>query len=274
MERFIGIGLALAVLGGIAMYYGASQLWQAAESSPTPREVTMAELIAHGPQGNRHVRIRDYKVGGTFVEVKKEGDVLGDAYLPIFPSEGSGVAVLELNSMSAKFFSGKEPVEGMVTRKSVDSETASQLASQYPGPNFDAALVIDWGAKPPPVSSGWSFVGLGILLMLPLVGTFLYAWLHDRRQRRASALVNLAWQSPAGGPAEARNPLNVPAALEMSRLIQEALAFEEKGDWQQALDRYGQIVRQADNPQLVEVARARIQQLEAKQAPDGPKGTP
>jgi hypothetical protein len=232
--------------------------------------VTLAELIAHGPQENRHVRIRDYKLGGTFVEIKKEGDVLGDAYLPFFPIEGQGVAILELNSMSAQFFSGKEPVHGMVTRKSLESEARSQLASQYAGSNFDNVFIIDWGAKPPPVTTGLGFLGLGLLLMLPLVGTFVYAWLQDRRQKRASALVNLAWQTPASG---SPNPLNIPAALEMSRLIQEGIAFEEKGDWQQALDRFGQIVRQADNPQLVETARARIQQIEAKQASGGRSGT-
>jgi hypothetical protein len=266
MERLAGIGVALAVLGGLAIYQGAKQLSLAAGSSRTPQDITLADLIARGPGDNRYVRVRDFCAESHYVAVGKKNDVIKDAYVPLRPAGeetagGPRVAILKTTSMSAQWFAPKGPLEGMVTSASLNGLAREKLREKYPGTDFKDVVVIEGGERPPAPREGWGYVGLGVVLLLPLVGMFAFALLKDRRDRKAAEPLARAWQAAQVGRADLLAGENAP---DVGALFREAINREQRGDWQQAGACLEQVINKSNNPELVAVAREHLRRLREK----------
>ena len=80
--------------------------------------------------------------------------------------------------------------------------------------NFQDVMVIDAWAKPESGSYGWGFVGLGVALFLPLVLVGLYAYIKDKRDRKAAEAAYLAGKLPGSNP-----PTSAPHPLLIAMLL-------------------------------------------------------
>lgn len=91
----------LAVLGGMAVFYGFREMRLASGAGAAPRQVTLTELIAGGPGQNNHVQLSGFVPGDNFVyqvTMKKSDRLLNRdkstlpwkaVYVPLLPPDNA-----------------------------------------------------------------------------------------------------------------------------------------------------------------------------------------
>jgi hypothetical protein len=187
METASKVLVVLALLGGGAIYYGASNLLLTSRCSEAPEPIRLSDLLERDLEGNRYVSVTDYETGKTVLTAhnKDAPHLSGDVYIPIFAKGGDPkrVVLLKMSRFEAQFsFDPRQPVAGLVESNELSDEAKSKLAKSYPGSDFDSAVVLAVGDKPRSRTFGWGFVGLGAALILPLV-CFAF-WVVKRNRTR------------------------------------------------------------------------------------------
>lgn len=183
------LGLFAIVIGGVLGFAGYAEWRVSKGASVEPEEVSLEQLIRRGPEGNAHVRVRDFNVGDNIVYEEQSGSWT-KVYVPAFPLE-PGEVIPEApptGPVSALFKSTKAknedellrefaaiPVQGLVTNRieSLGSEETKLLTESYPGTDFDKCLIVQIGRKPASQAKVAGFLGggtalivVGILLMV------------------------------------------------------------------------------------------------------------
>jgi hypothetical protein len=192
MYLWIRVAFAFAVAGGMIIWYGAQHLRLTAGSASNPEPITLANLIKRGPKGNRHLRISDFTIGETAIEVGTANQLVKDAYLPIMPvGAGDGkVIVIKTSSMDKQplRFSA-EPIEGMLSDDELPRDAREQLQARYRAFDFATAMVFEKDAHAAEAEFVWIFIALGGVLCFPLIATLAYNlctyWLERRRVQQA-----------------------------------------------------------------------------------------
>lgn len=129
MERLAGLCVASTLLGCLLLYDGLSRLSTAGDPNVTPRPVRLQDLIRESPTRPVYVAISDYRYRGEYVEVKRERDIVGDAYLPAFDVRG-GCAIFKTASIGAMFMSDNEkPAIGLARVGAIDGPARRKLSS-------------------------------------------------------------------------------------------------------------------------------------------------
>lgn len=221
MERFAGICVAFAFLGGFLIYDGCSRLANEVGMSQTPVNVTLDDLIAVPPRGHQYVSISGLTVNESFANVTSRYDSIGTAYVPLKSRSGS-YAIATTNGLSAQFISATDSVTGIAHIGDVPRE-ASRLLN-CPGLNFNRALIIELNGKPPSSFKGrWGIIAMGIMMWVPLVGCFGYALWRDAIAKKRTLLVN----SPTPPKPAAPATMNLPtASSEMGPLTEVFLIMQ------------------------------------------------
>lgn len=198
LKRRIGILGLLAILGTVLIYHGIRKLNETARSSQMPQEMTLADLIARGPQGNPYVRITGYRACNTFVEVRKKNHFQGDAYVaivPADPNQSAGgeaigpVVIVKTDSLEAQWDFPDSAIEGMVTDESLNSQAKEKLVQQYPALRLGNVMVIEKDSGPTPPQLSWSFIGLGVASWLTMMFIVVFSYLKERRALQAEERV-------------------------------------------------------------------------------------
>jgi hypothetical protein len=184
------LGLFALIAGGFLCFFGYKESTLGSGMTKDPEEMTLAQLIQRGPEGNPHVKIRDFSLGSNFVYEEKSGK-WNMVYIPASPRPAQvppGVPVDPTGPVQAIIMTGKvnnetelvtlalEPgLTGLVVNriKSLNKEQKKLLSEKYPTTDFDKCIIFNHGRTviAPWVSMGMMVGGallgaLGILLML------------------------------------------------------------------------------------------------------------
>jgi hypothetical protein len=185
------IGVALLVWGGIEWRLGRG-------ASSTPERISLAKLIARGPEGNPNIILTDFELGEHIVYLSKSGSWTG-VYVPAIPAgQGKAGPGEPAASIKAVIFSrnvhsqpeigpmlGKHELPALVTNRirSLDSEEANLLRQSY-GANIDVdhCLIIQEGRTPMSGALLALIIGGGVLLLLGAVGVAVAGIMDDWRR--------------------------------------------------------------------------------------------
>jgi len=184
MVRF---GIALLVVGGVMGFFGIQECRLRSAASTTPQEISLKDLIAHGPENNAHVIVKDYSLCENFIYEKPEksnADTWNKVWIPAVPAQANAQ---QKNGLAAKpnhvdaLIKSKHvhkeselarlagpTVQGMVVNKieSLGSEEKKKLSETYPGTDFSKCLIIEEGREPAGPGKLAALVGGGLLLLL------------------------------------------------------------------------------------------------------------
>lgn len=185
MERFAGLCVASTLLGCLLIYDGCSRLSSAGDPNAVPRPVRLQELIREAPTRPVYVSISDYRYHGEYVDVKRESEIFGDAYLPAEGDQG-GCAIFKTASIGAMFMSNENPAIGMAHVGAVDDPARGKLASLCRG-DLSRVLIVELNRKPTAAANCWPELGLGLALLMPLPLMFVAALYYDHRKARQAA---------------------------------------------------------------------------------------
>jgi hypothetical protein len=176
------IGLLLAVVGGVLGFIGYQEYQVSVGASEEPEEIALADLVARGPDGNPHVKIKDFVCGLNLVYEEKGGK-WQSVYIPTFPAEGGIVPKLQLppsgpvpliiksskakNQDQADELTRESSIQGMVVNKiqSLGSKEKQLLIEHYPGTDFDKCLILQHDRTPGSKVKVGGFLGGGVLLL-------------------------------------------------------------------------------------------------------------
>src|SRR5262245_14619285 len=155
-------GLFLLIAGGVLGFLGYQETTLAAGMTPEPEEMTLAQLIERGIEGNPYIRVRDFSLGDNFVLEEKSGrwNMVYVPAAPRSPQVPPGIMVplkspIQVIVMSGKVRNdeelqnlAKEPaLTGMVINriKSLNKQQKELLVQSYPGTDFDSCLIFNHG---------------------------------------------------------------------------------------------------------------------------------
>lgn len=187
MIRFI---LAIGVLGAVFTFMGFRDFLHASKAGAVPDQLTAAQLIARGAEGNPYVEISSFEIGDNFVyeeqqDTKRWNKVwipFGDAQEMMTP--GAPVkAVMKSDRVKSEMDIGgefgKAVVRGMVMNaiESLGSEEKKILSGSYPGSDVDNLLIVDVSKDPAAMKQkGATFGGIGLLALVISCCTGFYMW--------------------------------------------------------------------------------------------------
>jgi hypothetical protein len=197
----VGLGFLLALAGGLLFSAGVIGYWRNAGATADPETISLHDLLARWPRGNPHVRITDFHLCNRFSKWGSAKRQEWRAYIPLVPAQ-PGVpagAILMPEHFPAIFvtrFVGRDSPErlrearalqGLVTSHFTDLPSGMQtlLREAYPRTDFSRVLIIEDAQVPEPVGTAWLLMGLGALLLVPVVPIALRVY---RRFREESLL--------------------------------------------------------------------------------------
>ncbi|HEX5270297.1 MAG TPA: hypothetical protein VFW33_07420 [Gemmataceae bacterium] len=192
--------ICLAVLGIGLMLWGGMEWWLGRGASSTPERISLAQLIARGPEGNPNIILTDFELGSNFVYEEKNGSWNG-VYVPAVPAGQANPAAgpgRPAEQIKAVIFSlnvhsdpeigtvlGKRELPALVTNRirSLGSEEKRLLQQTYGGAiDVDHCLIIQEGRKPMSNLLLSLMFGGGLLLLAGSVGTVAITFLGDRKR--------------------------------------------------------------------------------------------
>jgi hypothetical protein len=190
------ISLLLVASGCLMGYYGIQEFRLTRKATKTPEDLTLQQLIARGPEGNAHVRIRDFVLGENFVYLKdSRNDVWQVVWAPAGPRQTSPevprltvpdplrVIIKDPTARSEHdiWALAQQPyLQGMVINQieSVGSKEKEVLQRDFPRTDWESCLILEVGRKPS--GGGRVFIMLiGSVILLFGGGLVLVAsWRH------------------------------------------------------------------------------------------------
>jgi hypothetical protein len=180
------LGLIMAIGGGVLGYFGLQEYRLASSASATPEEITLKNLIARGPEGNPHVRVKEFLPCQNFIyESTDNSTVWNKVWIPVIVLDLSnpvlGGEQLKPNKVQALIKSSRiktereietvmkpEGVQATVTNKieSLGSEEQKKLQESYPGTDFSKCLILEEGRQPASSSKVLLMGGGGLALLV------------------------------------------------------------------------------------------------------------
>jgi hypothetical protein len=128
------------------------------KGSSTPQVLSVSELVSKGPGNNINLSLTDYQIGSKILELRKEDDEGGTAYLPIFPAGQADRVAAPMVVATKRFDDAEEfkklghlsPLAGIVMNGIRDASVAQQsMAKQYNRSDAESILVLDLDEKMP-----------------------------------------------------------------------------------------------------------------------------
>jgi hypothetical protein len=213
VDFLIKITVCIALAGVLSIYWGIRKLGEVVEASNNPQTIALQQLLDRGPKGNHHLSITDYQHDDSFVTETTKNDPIPTGYIPLTVKDGDGrVVVLKTSGFRLQFGGIKnDPIKGMVLDDPVPPQVVTKLKDKYPKLDLDHALLFDEGATPTTPSVGWSFIGLGVALFLPLALCIVLSVAKDRRERERARVLYEAGMLPGPPPSRRPAPLEEPA---------------------------------------------------------------
>ena len=184
--------------GGLLMYLAYKEWRLSATAAGAPEDLTLAALIARGPEGNPFVRVTDFDTGTNFVyQPAKYGSAWDTVWVPATPrtagagpDESEDVQKPQVIIKSSHVHSQSElaalvqrpAIEGMVTSRveSLGAEELQHLHNEYPGADISKCLLLEEGRKPSGFTSVFAMGGGGLLLFVLSAAVIVYALTRRR----------------------------------------------------------------------------------------------
>jgi hypothetical protein len=154
--------VAFLGIGAIAM--GLQERSLAQQSSTTPEEITLRQLIERGPEGNPYVVLSDFALGEDYVYEHRKGQAFlwERVWVPIFPADEAGAqdnpqkvqAIIKSSRVRNAFglaqLAARKKLRGMVINRveSLSQRETELLQQRYPGTDFSRCLIIEEGREP------------------------------------------------------------------------------------------------------------------------------
>jgi hypothetical protein len=152
---------ALLVAGGVLIFVGVQEYQLSKVAKAEPQTITCAQLVAHGPGDNAHLRLTEFEFTDNYVyqEQKRSTDWKA-SYVPAVPprvKDDPGVRTIKVlvKSTAARnedqlYALGQAPIDGVVinTVSSLGRDEKRLLKESYPGVDFDACWIIHADKKP------------------------------------------------------------------------------------------------------------------------------
>jgi hypothetical protein len=206
MRYFFIFGIFLVIFGVVFVVLGFKEGGVSSESSQTPEEISLKELIARGPNGNPNVIVTDFILCENFVYKTDHGRWSG-AWIPAVPADsltpgqkrgGSPTKIQALiftiNAQSDAELNqrcNQPKLRALVVNKitSIGAQEKSLLQNAYPGTDFAQCLIIQEGREPAGKVKLFLMLGGGgiatfIGFALLGVGTFLWMRQGSLRSRK------------------------------------------------------------------------------------------
>ncbi len=200
----------IALIGGIGLIANASSESKLLDdSSKTPEEITLAQLIKRGPNGNNNVIVTNFNWAPNYVYTTYKGS-WNSVWIPIVPADNSGQpgfggapAVVKAlvkstkasNKNDVEMLATKTKLRGMVINKidSVSGDAKNLLENTYKGSDMETCIIIQEGREPSTKDSVNTMRFFGIILipvsiLLGVFGGYLKAGGGISRKRRSSTL--------------------------------------------------------------------------------------
>jgi hypothetical protein len=193
--------IVLAVIGCALMFVGGVEWRLGRGASSTPERISLAKLIARGPEGNPNIILTDFQLSdGDYVIQKKNGAWEG-VYVPVVPAgqpQPGGAPGRPGAPIKAVIFSlnvhseaevntvlGKRELPALVTNRtrSLGSDEYNLLKQSYGGAiDLDHCLIIQEGRTPMSGAVISLLFGGGLLLVLGAVGIFVGTFVIDYKR--------------------------------------------------------------------------------------------
>ncbi len=190
--------LPLAVVGVGLMFWGGLEWRLGRGASSTPERISLAKLIARGPEGNPNIILTDFQLGDDYVIEKKNGAWTG-VYVPAVPAgqplPGAGqpgapikAVIFSLNVHSEAEVGpvlGRRELPALVTNriKSLGADEYNLLRQQYGAAiDLDHCLIIQEGRTPMNGALVALIFGGGLLAVLAAVGLVVGRIVADYRR--------------------------------------------------------------------------------------------
>jgi hypothetical protein len=161
----LGVGaVALfgCVISGILLIQRAGDAKKIGQASKEPEDITLAKLIARGPEGNAHVRVSDLAFDKQYLaHSESTNGVESIKYIWVVarvPGEAPGTPVRALvkntrvsSQTDADQFLGSPVIKGIVVNKidRPDEENLKLLRGAYPGLDPDKVVMVEADREPP-----------------------------------------------------------------------------------------------------------------------------
>ncbi len=214
MRNSTFFGIALAVIGIAIAVIGFNEKGLAAAASATPEEISLAKLIARGPDGNPNIILTDYVLCDNFVFQTRNGS-WQNAWVPAVPREGQPggfpnvgippgipgragrpaviqalIFTIKARDENSLFQLCEQPrLPALVTNRimSLGGEERRLLEQSYPGTDFSRCLIIQQGREPAGATKLIFMIGGGSLAALAGFGLLGFALVRWQRERNTSS---------------------------------------------------------------------------------------
>jgi hypothetical protein len=208
-----GIALFGCVISGIRLVERAGDASKVGQVSAAPENITLAQLIARGPDGNAHLRVTDCAFDGRYLSRTSKTRTGVESLMHIWavarvPGEAPGTPVRALvkntqvsSQADADAFLAVRSFEGLVINKidKPNDEELGLLRNAYPG--FDPARVVLIHAYREPPGQLASFnllfsliAGLIAVACVALVFWDMIPGLQPRRKKRKRRRRPVEWE--------------------------------------------------------------------------------
>jgi hypothetical protein len=182
------LAIGLLAIGGMLLYFGYQEWRLSSASSAGPQDLTVEELLARGPEGNPHVRLKNFKLGEQWEYYQYEdANDWSCVYVPALPkgsnaaSAGSAkVIVITNHARNEQEFATlrtRTTLTGtVVSAKDLGADYKQLLAADYPGTDFDKSVLLQEGRQPSSQDTLLMMLGGGVGLLVVGGGLLVYSF--------------------------------------------------------------------------------------------------
>jgi hypothetical protein len=198
MSKLFWSGVTVLVIGGLLVFAGFQEKSLADVASAAPEEISLAALIARGPDGNPNLIITDFVLCENYVFQTKNG-IWQTAWVPAVPVQADNQAgggrppvvhalIMTTHAKSqAQLYQrcGQARLGVLMTNRinSLSGDVRNLLTQSYPGTDFSRCLILQEGREVAGHSKLVLLLGSGIILVLValvLLGGAAYLWQKER----------------------------------------------------------------------------------------------
>ena len=184
--KYILLKIILFGVGIFLIVEGIKEKSLASTASAAPEEITLAALIARGPDSNPNIILTDYMLGEGFIYKSRRGSWSG-AWVPAIPGKPGPERAGKPEIIKALIYTGqarnaeevyqrceKPKLRGLLVNQieTLQPDERTLLERSYPGTDFSNCLIIHEGREPAGTGKVLLMVGGGVLLVLAALAWF------------------------------------------------------------------------------------------------------
>jgi drug/metabolite transporter (DMT)-like permease len=216
------LAIGLLAIGGLLAYFGYQEWKLASASSAGPQDLTVEELLARGPDGNPHVRLKNFKLGEQWEYYQYEdANDWSCVYVPALPkgsnaaAAGAGKVIVVTNhARNEQEFATlrtRATLTGtVVSAKDLGDDYKQPLAADYPGTDFDKSVLLQEGRQPSSQDTLVLMLGGGVGLVVGGGGLLAYSFTGNSNTAGACAPAGRGPTPAEGGARVADRPVQKP----------------------------------------------------------------